>query len=520
MPPEVKALAVQVVSAGRALSPAWRTALIRLAAVWAVLLAVFASDWAAMARQWWDISTYNHIVLIPPIVAWLAWQRWPELQKLAPRIWWPGLLLFAGAALLWLLGAASGLDLARQAGAVAMLGAAVPLLLGVRVSAGLLFPLCYLAFLVPVGEELVKPLQMITADITIALTHLSGIPAVIDGVFIDTPAGLFEVAEACSGVKFLIAMIAFGALAANVCFVSWTRRLALLAACLVVPILANGARAWGTIYAAQFFGVEAAAGFDHIVYGWIFFAVVLALVILGAWRFFDRPLNAPMIDAKAIGRSAWLARLEVPAVSPAKVLTGIAITLLGVRAWAFAADTMAAPVPPRIDLPAVPGWTRVDYQPRIWWEPRAQGADHRLLGRYRDSQGREVDVFLALYARQGEGQEAGGFGQGALMPESPWSWQSPASALDGGQGERLLGNGTVERVAVTWYRTGDLLSGSNLDLKLTLIGDRLLLRPRPTVTLILSAEDAPRGSAEQAIRAFRDSAGPLGAWMDRVAKVR
>jgi len=43
-------------------------------------------------------------------------------------------------------------------------------------------------------------------------------------VFIDTPAGLFEVAEACSGVKFLIAMTAFGVLASNVCFVGWKRR--------------------------------------------------------------------------------------------------------------------------------------------------------------------------------------------------------------------------------------------------------------------------------------------------------
>jgi len=79
-------------------------------------------------------------------------------------------------------------------------------------------------FLVPFGDELVPTLQMITADLTIALVHLSGIPAVIDGVFIDTPIGLFEVAEACSGVKFLVAMVALGSLAAHVCFASWWRR--------------------------------------------------------------------------------------------------------------------------------------------------------------------------------------------------------------------------------------------------------------------------------------------------------
>ncbi|MCJ2177660.1 exosortase A [Novosphingobium album (ex Hu et al. 2023)] len=520
MPPEMRAVMTSVTAAGQRLSPAWHAALVRLALVWAVLLAVFVSDWAAMARQWWDISTYNHIVLIPAILGWLVWQRWPELERLEPKVWWPGLVPFAAAAFLWLLGAMSGLDIARQAAAVAMPGAVVPLLLGVRVTAGLLFPLAYMVFLVPVGEELENMLQMITAEITVALTHLSGIPAVIDGVFIDTPAGLFEVAEACSGVKFLIAMIAFGVLAANVCFVSWRRRVALMVACLVVPIVANGIRAWGTIYAAQFFGVEVAAGFDHIVYGWFFFAIVLALVIFGAWRFFDRQPSAPVIDAEALAASPLLGRLETRAVSGGKVLAALLLLLIVVRGWAYAADTLAAPLPRQIDLPAVPGWTRVDYTPRIWWEPRAEGAGHRLLGRYRDQQGRQVDVFVALYSRQGEGHEAGGFGQGALMPDSPWAWQAPGPAFGDGRSERLLGGGTAKRLAVTWYRNGSLLSGSNARLKLAVMANHLSFHVRPTTMLILSAEDTAQGPAEEAIRHFRASTGPLGPWMDRMTHVR
>ncbi|WP_232491993.1 exosortase A [Novosphingobium kaempferiae] len=502
------------------LSTEWRAGIIRLGIAWLVILVGFIGDWAAMARQWWDISTYNHVLLIPAILGWLVWQRWPQLKTLSPMGWWPGLVLLGAAAFLWLLGAMSGLDLARQAGVVAMLGACVPLMLGVRVSAALVFPLGYLVFLVPVGEELVKVLQTITAEITIALTHLSGIPAKIDGVFIDTPAGLFEVAEACSGVKFLIAMIAFGVLAANVCFLSWRRRVAMLATCIVVPIVANGVRAWGTIYAAQIFGVEAAAGIDHIIYGWFFFAIVLALVIAGAWRFFDRPLGTPAVDIGAIERMAWLGRLQGRALSGRAALAGFALVLIMARCWALVADTLAAPMPARIDLPAVEGWTRVDYAPAIWWEPRAEGADHRLLGRYRDGKGHEVDVFIALYASQGEGCEAGGFGQGALVPNSAWAWQSSGPSIEGGKGERLLGNGRIERTAVTWYRQGELLSGSNARLKLAVIADHLLFRAEPTTMLILSAEDSPRGAGESAIYAFRASAGPLAGWMDRVAQVR
>jgi exosortase A len=520
MPPETLAVNSSLQGRWQDVPARWRPALVRCGAAMLALLLLFGGDWAAMARQWWDISTYNHIVLIPPILGWLVWQRRAELAKLEPLCWWPGLILMAGAAFLWLLGALSGLDLARQAGAVAMLGSAVPLLLGPRVTAGVLFPLCYMAFLVPVGEELVEVLQTITAKITVALTHFSGIPATVDGVFIDTPAGLFEVAEACSGVKFLIAMIAFGLLAANVCFISWRRRAAMMLACLVVPILANGVRAWGTIFAAQFVGVEKAAGFDHIVYGWIFFAVVLAVVIAGAWRFFDRPLDAPMIDVPAIVRSPFLSRLEAGRASAVVTLAGIALLVVAAKGWALGAESLSAPLPDRIELPQVAGWSRADYAPAIWWEPRAEGADHRLLGRYTDGQGHSVDVFLALYAGQGEGREAGGFGQGALTPGSAWSWQSPGPAFAQGRSERFLGNGRIERLAVTWYRTGDMLTGSNAHLKLAVIGDNLLLRARPTTTLILSSEESPGAAAADSIARFLTASGPPDAWMDRVTKLR
>lgn len=492
-----------------------------LAAIWLALIALFAPDWAAMADQWWNSSTYNHVLLVPAIIAWLVWQRAPQLARLTPSTWWPALIVAAGGVLVWVLGAFAGLNIARQLGVVVlMIGAAIAVL-GPRVSAALAFPLAYMLLLVPFGDELVPPLQMITADITIALVHLSGVAAHIDGVFIDTPAGLFEVAEACSGVKFLIAMIAFGLLVANVCFKSWTRRVLFMAVCLIVPILANGVRAWGTIYVAQFVGAEAASGFDHIIYGWIFFGIVIALVLVLSWRFFDRDVDDPAVDVEPIERSVLMGRLERLRIAPWLAAVVLGASVLAGQGWAYAADQLRASLPARIALPEVPGWHHADYRPAVWWEPRAHGADHRLLGRYVDDEGRVVDVSFALYAAQEDGAEAGGYGQGALTPQSAWAWQSPIASLEGGKGDRLLANGSVMRVAMTWYRTGDLTTGSNTRLKLANILDRLLLRERPTMALILSSEvraDAP--PAEQSLAAFRRSSGPLDAWMDRVAGIR
>ncbi|WEK46898.1 MAG: exosortase A [Candidatus Andeanibacterium colombiense] len=519
MPPE----AVLPPSLFTALTPripqAWRVPLAQLALAWTALIAWFGRDWADMAGQWWNSSTYNHIVLVPAILAWLAWQRAAELRRLDPAAWWPGLLLVTGALFLWLLGAISGLNLARQLGAVMVLQGAAVTLLGPRVSGGLLFPLAYMLFLVPFGDELIPLLQTVTAKLTIGMIHLSGVRAAIDGVFIDTPVGLFEVAEACSGVKFLIAMLALGVLVAQVCFRSWRRRVAFMIAAAVLPILANGVRAWGTIFIAQSQGVRFAEGFDHIFYGWVFFGVVMALLLAGSWRFFDRAVDDPLVDVARIEASPVLARLEQMRMGGWPAVAAIAALALLACAWALRAATLAAPMPATIALPEVPGWHRADYRPQVWWEPRAQGADHRLLGRYRDGAGHEVDVFYALYAAQGEGREAGGFGEGALSPDTRWRWEKPGPAVADAQSEVLFAGGEVHRLAATFYRTSGLLTGSNSELKLANMRDRLLMRARPTGMLILSGEEGGAHPAADSIAAFRAATGPTGAWMDGIGQV-
>jgi len=518
MPPEAVAVPGRFSPDG--IPAHWRQGLIKLGLVWTALIVAFGADWLAMVDQWWNSSTYNHVLLVPAIAGWLVWLRAPQLARFEPKPWRWGLLFLAGAVFLWVLGAFAGFNLFREAGAVAMLPASALLLLGPRLFAALLFPFAYLAFLVPFGDEMVPALQSITAEITIWLVHATGVTATINGVFIDTPAGLFEVAEACSGVKFLIAMIALGTLVGNVCFKSWRRRIGFFALCLVVPILANGLRAWGTIFAAQFVGIEKAAGIDHLIYGWIFFALVIAAVMAMSWRFFDRAIDEPMIDAEAIAASPLLGRLEQAGLPEWGALAGSLLLVTGGIGWAMAAEALSAPMPAQVHLPEVPGWQRADYSPQAPWQPLAGGADHRLLGRYQDAAGNQVDVFYALYASQGEGKEAGGFGQGALTPNSAWSWTSNGPAVPIAKSDRLMAGGKIERLALTWYRSGDLLSGSNVKLKLANIGDRLLLRARPTAMLILSAEQRPGFDAAKELAAFQAAIGDPGPWMDRIAEAR
>jgi len=498
----------------------WRMPLAQLGAAWAALILLFLGDWRDMAAQWWDSSTYNHILLIPLILVWLAAQRLDVVAKIAPRGWWPGLVVTAGACFLWVLGDFAGLSIAKQLAAVVMLQGTALALLGPRVAAAMLFPLGYMLFLVPAGDELIPFLQTITARLTMALLALTQIPAQIDGVFITTRFGYFEVAEACSGVKFLIAMVAYGTLVSNVCFKSWPRRAGFMALSVVVPVLANGLRAWGTIFIAGISGIEFASSFDHVFYGWVFFAVVMALVMAAGWKFFDRPVDDPMADGGAIAASSLLARLEQWSIPPAAALAMTGGLALGALGWGQAANQLEAPLPEVLVLPNVPGWHLASEPARFAWAPLHSGADRRLKARYADNAGHIVDVSFALYAAQRDGQEAGGFGQGALPLGTRWAWESPGPDFADAKSDMIQAPGPVHRLAATWLRTGETLTGSNTRLKLANILDRLLLRARPTATLILSAEAEAGPPPEEAIRAFTAATGPIAPWMDRLAAIR
>lgn len=304
-------------------APAWSLALLRLALACLVLFLLTFAAWREMAHQWWDMDTYSHILLIPAIIGWLVWLRRHELLRIGPQSWWPGLFWVLAGLALWLGGMRLDINTLMQAGAVIQLQGAVLAILGLRAGLLLAFPLAYAFFLIPVGDEIIPPLQTVTALIATELSKLSGIDTVADGINIGTPAGLFIVAEECSGVKFLVAMIALGVLVSWTRFASTKRRAVFMLACVVVPILANCVRAWATIFIAQYVGAEAAGSFDHIVYGWLFFALVIALVLGVAWRWFERDPEEAGWTASEIETLAGVGRLEKDASGASPVLLAL-----------------------------------------------------------------------------------------------------------------------------------------------------------------------------------------------------
>jgi exosortase len=168
--------------------------------------------------------------------------------------------------------------------------------LGWRLSYRMAGPLLYLYFLVPFGAFITPWLQGFTTSFVVNGLNLLNIPNYSDGYAIEIPEGSFLVAEACAGLRFLIASIAFGYLYAMLMYRSPVRRGVFMLASIIVPIIANGFRALGIVVLGHILGNAQAAVADHLIYGWLFFSVVILLLIAVGLPF--RQDQRPMVATR------------------------------------------------------------------------------------------------------------------------------------------------------------------------------------------------------------------------------
>ncbi len=390
------------------------------ALVWSVvglgLLLLFWQTAWSMVFVWWRSATFNHGFLIPLIVGWLVWNRRSYLLQVLPRPSPWGLAGMVAAGLVWVAGWAGDVQVVQQFALIFMLQTSVIAVLGLTVARILLFPLFYLIFCVPFGEELVAPMQDFTAAFVVKGIELFGIPVFSDGVFISIPTGNFEVAEACSGVRFMIAMLALGVLFANLSFESWRRRLMVLLFVIIVPVIANGFRAFGIVMIAHLSKMEYATGVDHLIYGWFFFAAVMLILIVIGLRFSDRKPTDPLMDVGSFR--------PLPGWRPTRKniqTAGGLVLLIAVLAAAYA-GLMDSRTPDisvtNISLPMPQGEWREAAPPQRAWKPEFRNIDAEAIVSY--SNGADtVSVYTGLYHYQRPGAEVVQFGNYMDTPE-PW----------------------------------------------------------------------------------------------------
>lgn len=324
----------------------------------------------SIVSVWNSSETFAHGYVILPISLWLIWRRRENFSLYPPKPWPPALLLLGVLGAGWLAAQLGEVQVVSQYTFVAMFPVAALALFGPRLAGSLTFPLLFLLFAVPFGEIFVGPLIQFTADFTVWAVRATGIPVLRSGTRFELPTGNWSVVEACSGVRYLISSITLGCLYAYLTYRSATRRALFVGLSVIVPIIANGLRAYMIVMIGHLSGMELATGVDHIIYGWLFFGLVMFVMFwIGSfWREDTAPAPAAAAAASAARTAGMPPRL------PAMV-TGVllmcafwpALALMGERANHNPAPVRLAD----IAVSAPPAADFADWKP-FYMEPDAR----------------------------------------------------------------------------------------------------------------------------------------------------
>ncbi len=462
--------------------------------LWALL---FHESITGMVGIWLRSDTFAHGIVVAPISAWLAWRTrfWQQFARPDPT--WTIAPLVLGFGGLWLAGTMVSVSAAVHIATIGVLVSALWGALGHAVTQRLTFPLGFLFLAAPVGEFLVPMLMQQTAEFTVWALRLSGIPVFQEGLHFVLPNGRWSVVEACSGIRYLIASTMVGALYAYLTYSSTRKRLVFFGFALVLPIVANWLRAYLIVLLGYLSGNRLAVGVDHLIYGWVFFGVlVLAMFWIGnRWRDDDTIEPAPVIAwnrPSSVAREAWVVGLVCALLALPVVASG----------WVAPVDS---PVSARGELPAgADGWTTEAGEPGF----RPQMSGYRDLVRQIYRKGDDVvEVWSALYANQVEGRELVSW-TNRIFPDDTEDvqWvrlaQGTRPSPTGRVGYLNLRGPDTDRVIYYWYQIGGAAYGSGIRAKLALAGARLSGASDVSQLVVLVAPGADAAAAARRLDEF------------------
>jgi exosortase A len=503
--------------AGRAaVAPGWRSAAAVIALASLVFGLVFHHDIEVAVLTWVGTTAYNHCFLIVPLAGFLLWERRAAFSDVSPTpVFWP-LAAMPVLSAVWLAAAILDLNEGRQFAVVAMFEIVLLATLGTQAFKLLLAPFLFLFFLVPSGEFLIPILQKITAHITFHGLQLLNIPVYSEGMIIEIPEGKFEIAEACAGLRFLIASIVFGFFFSVVMYRSFFRRALFIALSLVVPIGANGLRALGIIVLAHLEGSAAAVEADHVLYGWIFFSLVILLLIAIGMSFVEKGSPLRPIPSGSNGRDpTW----RFAAISTAAVLLAMLGPAYGARlARQFPPSALALTQLPGAGLP----WHALT-QDVIGWRPMILGADQEWLQSFKEPGSGVVVRYIALYRLQAMGN-ALTRSDNRMADDRIWQLEVPGRREISIAGHRAavttseIVSGPHRRLVWSFYLIDGKITPGLLEAKL-LQARGVLLRGAPIAAFlaISASEDDPEHPAARQLGQFLQASGPLLSYLDALS---
>jgi exosortase A len=493
----------------------WIKHLIGLCALVGLLCAFNAQAIAVAVRVWWVSPTYSYCFFIIPVSAYFVWRRRHLLATLTPVAYPSALWLFPPLIVFSLAGKLAHINEAEQLAFVGMLQVVILASLGLQVYRQILFPALFLFFLVPMGEYLIVPLQHVTTHFISAGLTLLGIPHYTEINVIELSNGTYQVAEACAGLRFLIATIAIGVLFAYLTYRKWHKIILFIAATLVVPVIANGFRALGIVLLGYYSNNRIAHGFDHIIYGYGFLVAILMTLMIIGMRYAD-PIPNEVFSQE------WSPPAQRPLIFGLTVLLSLsAISFVPAflywqnhRSLNLDKAAFSAPLNP-------PGWQTRTASGR--WSPDFATPDARLSFAMRKAGLSPVDVFVNYYA--------GGIGSNSLITSTnklwaedvwhPLSQGSVEAALGGHKirlGEAVVSSAGVTRIIWWTYWSNDRFTTKGLDIKLERLRRALSGGGGSALLAISTPVDVDKNRARARLRRALHALGPIATRLETAAR--
>ncbi len=401
-----------------------------LVAVIAVAGAVLFSFGIEFMLQKWETPEYNHGYLIPPVAFYLLWLRARVLADTPTDPTsvgvWVGFGLVAVALAINAMGQMSAVvTLSQYAMVIAIWGLALAAV-GSRGMRILWVPLVYLAFMVPLPNfletRLTTGLMLVSSDLGVQVIRLAGLPVFLEGNVIDLGTYKLQVAEACSGMRYLFPLMSFGFLAAVLFRGRWWQRLILFVATVPLTILMNSFRIGVIGILVNYFGIEQAEGFLHDFEGWAVFMACIGVLFIIIWIFARMEKQGFLqifgLDIPAVTDLRYLVQHSRPTkpILAATALLAVAVLV------SLAVPRPVPVIPERAPLGTMPlrigDWTgREEIMEKVYLDV-LKVSDYLLAGFSRPTDPAPVGLWIAYYDAQTQGTSV--HSPQACLPGGGW----------------------------------------------------------------------------------------------------
>jgi len=236
-----------------------------------------------LVRQWWSDPDYSHGFVVAPLACWLVWSRRHEIMRIPPAPRAVGLVVSTAALLLLTLGTLGAELFLTRVSLLILTAGAVIFTLGWQQLRRLAFPLTLLLLAIPVPAIVVSritlSLQLLASTAAEFVLRTSGVAVLREGNVLVLANATLQVAEACSGIRSLVALLTLGLLVARARHDRWTGRIVIVASAVPIAILVNAWRVAASAFGAHWFGSGAIQGPAHDVLGWLMFLIAFSLLM-------------------------------------------------------------------------------------------------------------------------------------------------------------------------------------------------------------------------------------------------